>query len=163
MYFIKVVIFISVLLCFSTVGEAKKRCKPLLDKLHKVQAMQRKGYSSQRGISLRAKEDKARDTWWQCEQGRKIKQKKKSKKKKTQSNYSNASLKRSTSKKIAAGTPFKTNNIVIKSKYQGNKKQAWFKFYQQPTRCSRPKSLAVFASCSENKKAQRIKFEQEYK
>ncbi|MFQ3337708.1 MAG: hypothetical protein ACI9VO_000473, partial [Colwellia sp.] len=29
--------------------------------------MQRKGYSLKRGESLRAKEDKARDKWWQCE------------------------------------------------------------------------------------------------
>jgi hypothetical protein len=60
-------------------------------------------------------------------------------------------------------SPFKTNKtIVIKSKYQGNKKQAWIKFYQQPSQCNRPKSLAVFASCSEDKQAQRINFEQEY-
>lgn len=166
MYFITLAIFIGALLCISPVSDAKKRCKPFLKKLHDVQALQRKGYSSQRGVSLRAKEDKARDTWWQCEQGRKIEQTGKSKKKKkakAKSQYSKVTKKRNTRKKISAGTPFKTNNIVIKSKYQGNKKQAWIKFYQQPARCRRPKSLAVFVSCSEDKQAQRINFEQEYK
>lgn len=167
MYPIKLTIFISVLLLFTSVSEAKKRCKPLLEKLHNIQAMQRNSYSSKRGLSLRAKEDKARDTWWQCEKGRKTKNKKKRKSKKDSKNkrkQSSVTYKQNTHIKTAAGTPFKTNNaIVIKSKYQGIKKQAWLKFYQQPAQCNRPKSLAVFASCSEDKQAQRINFEQEYK
>ncbi|WP_114326753.1 hypothetical protein [Candidatus Colwellia aromaticivorans] len=161
MTLIKLLIFISSLLLFTSVSEAKKRCKPLLEKLHNIQAMQRSGYSSPRGLSLRAREDKARDKWWQCEQGAKNKKKTKSKGKKSSKNKSSYS--KTAYKKTPAGTPFKTNNvIVIKSKYQGNKKQAWLKFYQQPTQCNRPKSLAVFASCSENKQVQRINFEQEY-
>ncbi len=55
------------LLIFSTNSAAKKRCKPLLEKLHNTQMMQRKSYSLKRGQSLREKEDKARDKWWQCE------------------------------------------------------------------------------------------------
>lgn len=166
MYSIKLTIFMCTLLLFTSVSEAKKRCKPLLEKLHNVQAMQRSGYSSQRGLSLRAREDKARDKWWQCEQGRGTKKKTKSKSKKSSKNkssqYSTAN-KGHTHKKILAGTPFNTNNaIVIKSKYHGNKKQAWIKFYQQPARCNRPKTLGVFAFCSEDKQAQRINFEQDY-
>ena len=161
MHLIKSVILISALLLFIPESEAKKRCKPLLEKLHNVQAMQRNGYSVKRGISLRAREDKARDKWWQCEKGLDGKTKNK---KKGKSTKKSAADKRYTSKKISAGTPFKTTNaIVIKSKYQGNKKQAWIKFYQQPAQCNRPKSLAIFASCSEDKQAQRINFEQQYK
>lgn len=166
---IKLIIFISSLLLFASESEAKQHCKHLLDKLHGIQAMQRHGYSSQRGLSLRAKEDKARDNWWQCEKGGqgKPKQKTKSKGKKKSNNKSShysKTYKHNTHINIAAGTPFKTNNvIVIKSKYQGNKKQAWLKFYQQPAQCNRPKSLAIFASCSEEKQAQRIDFEQKYK
>ncbi|PCH97195.1 MAG: hypothetical protein COB83_02765 [Gammaproteobacteria bacterium] len=160
MYLIKLVIFISALLVFTPVSEAKKRCKPLLEKLHNIQAMQRNGYSSQRGVSLRAREDKARDKWWQCEQGRGGKNKKKVKKK---SKKQSAVYKKNKQMNIPAGTPFKTNNaVVIKSKYQGSKKQAWLKYYQQPAQCNRPKSLAVFASCSEDKQTQRIDFELEY-
>lgn len=165
MYPITLIIFISFLLLFASVSEAKKRCKPLLEKLHNIQAMQRNGYSSQRGVSLRAREDKARDKWWQCEQGKggKTKNKKKKKGKKKNSQYS-VKNKKSRRTDMPAGTPFKTNNvIVIKSKYQGDKKQAWLNFYQQPAKCSRPKNLAVFASCSEDKQAQRIDFEQGYK
>ncbi len=167
MYLIKLTIFIGVLVLFTPASDAKKRCKPLLEKLHNIQAMQRNGYSSKRGVSLRAKEDKARNNWWQCEKGRKTKEKKKRKNKKhnkSKRKQSSVIYKKNTQLKTTAGIPFKTNNaIVIKSKYHGIKKQAWLKFYQQPTHCNRPKSLAIFASCSENKQAQRINFEQEYK
>lgn len=158
MYPIKLIVFISVLLLLSAESEAKKRCKPLLEKLHNIQAMQRNGYSSKGGISLRTREDKARANWWECEKGRREKTKNKTKhKNKSVTNKQNLKV------IIPAGTPFKTNNtIVIKSKYQGTKKQEWLKFYQQPAHCNRPKSLAVFASCSEDKQAQRINFEQEY-
>ena len=161
MDFIKLVIFFSALLFFTSTCEAKKRCKPLLEKLHNIQALQRSGYSSQRGTSLRAREDKAREKWWQCEQGQ-SKNKKRSKGKSKSHDYSSAK-KQAKQKKILAGTPFKTNNsVVVKSKYHGQKKQAWIKFYKQPTQCSRPKSLAIFASCSEDKQAQRLHFEQVY-
>ena len=167
MFPIKLTIVISILALITPVSEAKKRCKPLLEKLHNIQAMQRNGYSSKRGVSLRAKEDKARDNWWQCEKGRKTKEKKKRKNKKHSKNkkkQSGIAYKKNIPLNTGMGTPFKTNNaIVIKSKYQGIKKQAWLKFYQQPTHCNRPKSLAVFAACSENKQAQRINFEQGYK
>lgn len=167
MFPIKLTIFISVLVLVTPVSEAKKRCKPLLEKLHNIQAIQRNGYSSKRGVSLRTKEDKARDNWWKCEKGRQTKEKKKRKNKKYSKNKRKQSgmvSKKRVSLNKAASMPFKTNNaVVIKSKYRGIKKQAWLKFYQQPTHCNRPKSLAVFAACSENKQAQRINFEQEYK
>jgi hypothetical protein len=57
MHFIKLIIFISSLLLFTSESDAKKRCKSLLEKLHRIQAMQRNGYSLQRGLSLRVKED----------------------------------------------------------------------------------------------------------
>ena len=56
-----------------------------------------------------------------------------------------------------------TSAIVIKSKYQGKKKFAWLAFYQQPTQCKRPKSMAVFAYCSENKLQQQSEFEKSYR
>ncbi|MGB0936335.1 MAG: hypothetical protein ACPGTQ_02695 [Colwellia sp.] len=46
---------------------AKERCKPLLEKVHKIQKSQRHGYSLKQGDSLREKEDKARKAWWNCE------------------------------------------------------------------------------------------------
>jgi hypothetical protein len=169
MYPIKFIFVIILLFLFSPLCEAKKRCKPLLEKLQNIQAMQRNGYSSKRGTSLRAREDKARDNWWQCEQGRGKKTKSKDKKKRDSrtANYltkvKSTKNKRAKSKKIKAGNPFKTSNaIVIKSKYQGIKKRAWLAFYQQPTRCQRPKSLAEFAFCSEDKQIQRAAFEQIY-
>jgi len=167
MHPVKFVLVTIVCVVFSLEVAAKKRCKPLLEKLHNIQALQRSGYSAKRGLSLRGREDKARDNWWQCENGR-GKSKQHSAKKMNKNNESktvshNLQSKRVTSKTIIAGAPFKTNNaIVIKSKYQGDKKQAWLNYYQQPNKCLRPKSLSVFAFCSENKRTQRINFEDQY-
>jgi len=168
MFQYRLVLIIIIILLFSPITLAKKRCKPLLEKLHYIQSLQRESYSVKSGVSLRNREDKARDLWWQCENGSskaKNKSKKKNKKtkaiKKTKKTHQAKRLKR---KIINAGTPFNTKNaIVIKSKYQGDKKQAWFKYYQQPNRCIRPQSLPEFAFCSEDKQAQRARFEQAYK
>jgi hypothetical protein len=51
---------------------------------------------------------------------------------------------------------------VIKAKYQGDKRAAWRKFYQQPTQCQQPKTLKTFAYCAENKLQQQALFEQDY-
>lgn len=162
MYQLKFIFIITVIFIFSPISVAKKHCKPLLEKLHNIQAMQRNGYSSKRGNSLRAREDKARNIWWQCEKGQGKKTKKKNKNK-----YANKAINDKTKigkgKNLKADMPFKTSNpIVIKSKYQGDKMWAWLEFYQQPTRCQRPKNLQVFAFCSQDKQTQREGFEKKY-
>lgn len=166
MYQLNFMLMIILCFLFSPVVEAKKRCKPLLEKLHNIQALQRNGHSAKQGLSLRGREDKARDQWWQCENGRN-KTKGKSKKKvknKSRAASDNNQPKRIKSHKLTAGTPFKTSNaIVIKSKYEGDKKQAWLKYYQQPDKCVRPKSLAIFAFCSENKQMQQTNFDKQYR
>jgi hypothetical protein len=153
--------------------QAKKRCKPLLDKLHNVQAMQRTGYSLKRGETLRKKEDKARDKWWQCEHSSRFSEGKTKKKKKSKKNRVKARTTRENrvhtssknvylTKKITA-TPFAgSESIVIKSKYHGKMKFAWLDFYQKPNKCQRPSSLSVFASCNEDKRAQQLTFEDHY-
>ena len=167
MYQRKLVLIIIIFFLCCPTAEAKKRCKPLLKKLHNIQALQRSGHSAKQGQSLRGREDKARTNWWQCENGtskKKKKSKRKTKKKsvsKTTSNNTRSTRKKS--QEIKAGTPFNTTNaIVIKSKYQGKKKQAWLKYYQQPSKCLQAKKLSVFAFCSENKRSQRIDFEKQY-
>ena len=151
---------------------AKKRCKPLLEKLHNAQMMQRKSYSLKRGQALRVKEDKARDKWWQCENSslsafkskygtKKKKAKKNKKKQKSTIHY--AKLNKVILKPPKNMTTFNQDSaIVIKSKYQGNKKLAWLQFYQQPIKCQRPKNINMFAFCSEDKIQQRDAFEQQY-
>jgi hypothetical protein len=160
MYSLKFVLIIIVFYVYSPQVAAKKRCKPLLDKLHNVQALQRSGHSSKRGLSLRGREDKARQHWWECENNKR-KKKKKSKKKNKKVSYNRK--KRPESQKITAGIPFETHNaIVFKSPYKGNKKQAWLKYYQQPEKCIQPKKLSIFAYCSENKLTQRESFNEQY-
>jgi len=144
---------------------AKKRCQPLLTKLQNVQALQRQGHSAKRSQSLRLREEKARDNWWQCENSSRQYKKKTRTKKSEKSDVASYQTKLSarSKKEIKAGTPFKTSQaIVITSKYQGKKKQAWLAYYQQPERCLRPKTLQVFAFCSEDKHSQRLAFDKLY-
>lgn len=167
-------ILILVIICFTSVvfspfTLAKKRCKPLLEKLHKVQALQRSSYSQKKGVSLRKREDKARDRWWQCENSsaksqKKVKKKSKGKAKRKRSNHKTSAQNKHVNSKVKkAPSPFKTTKaIVLKSRYQGDKQQAWLAFYQQPSHCRRPKSLVEFAFCSENKQKQRVDFEKHY-
>lgn len=179
------VIFIAFIflffLSYSTAAHAKKRCKPFLEKLHNVQAMQRTGYSLKRGQSLRTKEDKARAKWWTCEhsslatfkaqyggkekKAKKVKKTKKSLHKQVVKNKTYYSkMNKSRSKPQQKVTIFnQSSTIVITSKYQGDKKLAWLAFYQQPTQCNRPKSIAVFAYCSENRLQQQDEFEHNYR
>jgi hypothetical protein len=167
-------------LLFTLNANGKKRCKPFLEKLHNIQKMQRQGYSLKRGQSLRIKEDQARDKWWQCENislakfTKKQGKKKKSSRKKIQKVATRtpriiikSKSKRTKRAKVrymssTNATFNQTSAIVIKSKYQGNKNSAWLAFYQKPTKCLRPKSFAVFAYCTENRREQQSIFEQSY-
>ncbi len=156
--------------CFTTQALAKKRCKALQVKLHNIQEMQRNAHSLKRGKILRKKEEKAREKWWQCEHPSYHKQKKtKSKKKKHETIKSSKRLnplaksKKKNNKKKWVNAPFsRTNAIGVKSSYEGNKKYAWQRFYQQPVKCKNPKNLNVFTFCSDDKHKQKVDFEQQY-
>ena len=166
------VYLLSVLMCtlmFISSAHAKKRCQALKQKLYDIQAQQRAGYSNKRGQSLRQREDKAREKWWQCENpsyGRdKRKKLSKSSKKKSQTKLVNTSQSRKKSYQAIKinDSPFANNsNIQVKTAYQGEKKHAWLRFYQRPSKCHKPKNLSTFAYCSENKQQQRLAFEQVY-
>jgi hypothetical protein len=161
-------------LLYSPTSFAKKRCKTFQNKLHNIQTMQRKGYSLKRGESLRIKEDKAREKWWKCEHSSKAKfqaqyggGKKKTKKVKNKKSVKNNTYYTKINKILSNSknqqlTFNQSSAIVIKSKYQGSKKQDWLTFYSQPIKCQRPKSISVFAYCSENKMKQQSEFEKNY-
>jgi hypothetical protein len=157
-------IIVSHLSVFSFHVEAKARCKPLLLKLHNIQALQRKGYSLKQGQSLTRKENKARAKWWQCEQGtlstRKLK---KRPKKNRSSNIKYRNYNKNPRLVNVKLTPINQHSaIVIKAKYQGDKRAAWRKFYQQPAQCQQPKTLQFFAYCTEKKLQQQALFERDY-
>ncbi|WP_198555525.1 hypothetical protein [Colwellia sp. 75C3] len=167
--------FVMFSFAYSSAVFAKKRCKPFLEKLHKIQTMQRKGYSLKRGENLRAKEDKARDKWWQCENSSKAKfkakygvKKKKAKKYKNKKTVVNKTyytkMKKTSAYPQHKVTTFNQGSaIVIKSKYQGDKMLSWLDFYHKPIKCQRPKSMSIFAYCSENKLQQQGEFEKTYR
>ena len=145
--------------------EAKSRCKPLLQTLHNIQALQRKGYTLKQGQVLTRKENKARDKWWQCARSLTSSLKMKNRPKKV-----NKSSKIKYKSQIKAITSFnkklkpfnQQSAIVIKAKYQGDKRKVWQQFYKQPVECQQPKTLPIFAYCSENKLQQHASFKQHY-
>ncbi|TYK66152.1 hypothetical protein CWS31_007175 [Colwellia echini] len=173
-------LLLLLLLSYSTSSLAKKRCKPFQKKLHNIQAMQRSAYSLKRGHSLRAKEDKARDKWWQCEKlslakfnakyGIKKQQAKKSKKQANENKVvKSKSRQKSTGKKYKAPTYSQprvtfnqTSEIVIRSRYQGDKQLAWLDFYTLPVKCKQPKTISDFAYCNEHKRQQQSEFDKSY-
>jgi len=163
MKFITYLTLLLVLISSFDVFAGKKRCKPLLEKLQNIQAQQRTAYSVNKGMSLQARADKAREKWWQCEN--KINQlSKKHKKTKVKAKES----KRTTVATIVNNQvikPFATSKpIVMKSRFSGKKQQAWLDYYHQhkPAKCKRPKTTKVFAFCIEDKAKQAEIFLQQY-
>ena len=159
------VIFIGITIILSQVSYAGKRqCQTYLDKLRNVQSQQKQGHTLKRGESLNKQESKARNIWWKCEQGHlkkthlsnKQKKQKKSKVPKQQ-RVTKASL---TQMSKVSLKPFQmTAPLVVKSRYQGKQLQAWLLYYQQPKKCSRPKTTKQFAFCVEDRRNQQRAFE----
>ncbi len=169
-------LFFIVLVTFSTASFAgKKKCKPYLEKLHQVQSLQRAGYSAKQGNRLKAREDKARTKWWQCERG--LLKTSKAKTKKTKTAKTKEKIKRLKNKEIknrqlknerlnkallakTNGSAYSVKSVVVKQKYQGEKQRRWLRFYQKPKKCGRPKNMSTFTYCIEDKNTQQLAFEQ---
>lgn len=165
---IKLSVFILLVVCSFSALAGKKHCQGYREKLNNIQAQQRQGNSLKRSNSLATREAKARDTWWQCENG-KLKKKKKKKKKskaekksrKTFADHTKAKRKKvNTAKSVK---PFASNRaVVMRNKYQGEQLQAWLKYYQPEKKCARPKSTQTFAACVEDRRRQQSEFEKSY-
>lgn len=155
-------LFISVLFGFTPDLSAKEACKKHLNKLHKIQDKQRKGHSLKSSNELNQQETAAIKEWRKCENTTIDKKKKKKKK-----NNTVTPIKNSTSKLITdnntRSTLYNFETIIVKEKYEGEKKFAWLNFYQQPGKCKQPKDLHVFAFCAEDKQNQQTSFEQSYR
>ena len=169
----KIIIFslLTMSLLFSmTVTAGKKHCKGYRSKLDNVQTQQRQSNSNKRSQSLAVKESKARNTWWQCETGKLKPKTKKKKQKKVAKQRRKKSLKSTTVraeqkpyKAIKPLIPFASDHpVVVRSKYQVEKLQAWLSFYKPAKMCARPKSTQQFAACVEDKRRQQIEFDNYY-
>ncbi|GAA6203912.1 hypothetical protein [Thalassotalea sp. SU-HH00458] len=150
-----------------SVWATKKACQPYLDKLRNIQSQQRAGYSNKKGRSLADREQKARDKWWLCQQGKLKTAKNKNTKKKTKKTHkAMASIKQlptlhSISKSDPKALSF-TSSLTIKAKFKGRKQQAWLDYYQQPKKCQQPKSTKIFAFCLEDEQRQQAEFDRQY-
>ncbi|MFT5755722.1 MAG: hypothetical protein ACI9LM_000434 [Alteromonadaceae bacterium] len=157
-----ILIVVVALLFLSPVYAGKKQCQSYLKKIHNIQSLQRQAHSLKSSNSLNKREHKARNKWWQCEQGKlPIKHKKKSKNKKVK--ITKAKNRLDLNLPVKKVVPFATKKgLVFKGKFQGNKQFVWLKYYQQPKGCIRPKSTKKFAYCMEDKLKQQENFEKEY-
>tara|TARA_R110000764_G_scaffold24452_10_gene58830 strand:+ start:663 stop:1172 length:510 start_codon:yes stop_codon:yes gene_type:complete len=167
----QVIIFSLLLIMLLSSFEAlagKKHCQSYRKKLDSIQAQQRQANSNKRSKSLATQEAKARNNWWQCENGKlKSKTKKKQRVKLKHTDQKKIiSVGGANNKKIAplkALVPFASNSpVVVRSKYQGEKLQAWLKFYQVNKGCRQPKSMSQFSACVEDKRRQQTEFEKSY-
>lgn len=151
-------------LTVSKANAANSTCQKLKAKLYSIQGQQRQANTVKRSNALKIKETKAFKNWRQCKQGKYPKKKHKTKKYRINRAISKANLRKPRRLPPSkAVPPFKTiRTIAINNEYQGAKQVAWLQFYQRPSQCKTPKTTQVFAFCSENRQAQRRKFEQQY-
>ncbi|SEK94900.1 hypothetical protein SAMN05216262_10469 [Colwellia chukchiensis] len=157
---------------FSTLA-GKKQCQKYRKKLDNVQALQRQANSLKRSNSLSRRESKARDTWWRCETGKlKAKTQQKTKQKKQRNGkqkHTYALARKSAPVKLRSNTAHNTQRklvpfasqgaVVVRAPYQGEKLQAWLAFYRPQKFCAKPKTLAVFSRCVEDRRRQQSIFE----
>ena len=148
---------------------AKDPCQKYTDRLAKIQTYQRSGHSFKRSNSLNEQARLVSEKLWQCKRSPQRSHKKKKVKNKRVS-IKHIPTKRTLTKPMriwsvkGSNSPFNTSHaIVVKEKFKGDKKYAWLAYYQQPAQCKRPKSLPIFASCSENRQQQQQIFEKSYR
>ncbi|MGB2742144.1 MAG: hypothetical protein WBC60_16505 [Cognaticolwellia sp.] len=147
----------------------KKDCQKYRKKLDDIQELQRQPNNLKRSNSLAKKEDKARNTWWRCENGKlTIKPKKKKKrsakkiKSKKQKKLKSPSYKYKESTKTKPLVPFASSGPVVGfSAYKDEKLQAWLLFYQPEKKCSKPKTTQQFVACAKDKRRQQAEFEKD--
>jgi len=162
-------LFLGFVLAFSPTSYAgKKQCKAYLVNLRNIQSQQKQGHNLKRNESLNKREAKARNKWWRCERG--LLTKMVSRKSKNNNQNDNAIKRQSIPVNTVKNDskvnikPFSTTaDVMIKSRYQGLQLYAWLEYYQQPKKCSRPKSTKQFAFCVEDRRRQQLAFDTVYK
>lgn len=154
-----VIALLSFVFSFSSYA-GKKECQSYLAKLRNVQAQQRAGYGNVKGRTLADREQKARDKWWQCQQGKLPKAKKRNKRNKRKKKMVKVSNKKIPIPSANGTNQSITNKLVIKGKYQGQQQQDWLDYYQKPDKCKEVKSTKIFAYCIEDETRQQQIFEE---
>lgn len=169
--YVKILVLQLMLMSFFSYA-GKKQCQPYLDKLRNIQSMQKVGHSNSKGRSLSQREEKVREVWWQCQQGKLPKAKAKKSSNSSKSANSSTPTKTTPAKKsfvvsqktkqakTGSASEFNlTHKLVIKGKFQGEKQQRWLDYYQPPEKCIKPKSTQTFAFCMENRRLQQQAFD----
>ena len=162
--------FLFLMIFYSFLATAgKKDCQKYRKKLDNIQELQRQPNNLKRSNRLGKKEDEARNTWWQCENGKltiKPKKKKKSSAKKLKlrkpKKLKSPSYKDKKITKHKPLLPFASGGPVVGfSVYKDEKLQAWLLFYQPEKKCAKPKTTQQFVACAKDKRRQQAKFEKD--
>lgn len=145
----KINVLILLPLFISSPAIAQQDCTQAMENLKNHQKIMRKGYSATQGEKLRNKERKLFDAYQTClkfpasHSTRRTSEARNGKKKqKTTStfNYSDAPQ-----------IKWQNKSLSFRGKFSGEKQKAWLRYYKQPKQCGKPKSLQVFAWCTEHK------------
>lgn len=131
------IIIAIILLIISIQSPAKSKCELEWNALKAVQAQLRNKSTEY----LRNKERKKHTEYQNCRKG---KSKKNSNKHVIKNTY-NPQKKYYSNRKIR--NSFGNSKVNIKSKFTGEKQQAWLAFYKTPKECISPKTTTKFAKC----------------
>lgn len=123
---------------------AKTACDGEKSKHRSLQLKLRQGGKPQSLERLRARERNAWHKWWQCQNGKKSKPKKKGKLRKP--------VIAQKPRKVIDSPPtfIDKRALSIKGAFSGKKQQAWLNYYRKPAKCIAPKSTQTFAYCIEH-------------
>lgn len=135
----------------STHSEAKSKCEFEWNALKSVQSQLR----HQSTEYLRDKERVKHQKYQDCRKG-KNKTSTKVKAKKTYRYYA----KNNNSYYKNTRNSFNNSPVTMKTKFKGEKQEAWLEYYRTPPECIKPKKTSVFATCLANRDEIAIKFDE---
>jgi len=134
------ILWIISLLVVSNQVYAKSKCELEWNALKTVQSQLRHKSSEY----LRKKEHQKHNKYQNCRKGRK----KKSKSYKTITTYKKQTktYKKYYSNQYARNS-FSNSPVKMKSKFKGEKQDAWIQYYKTPKECFKPESISKFSKC----------------
>lgn len=147
---LKILITIG-LLIVSNQTFANSKCEREWNDLKSIQTQMRHKSTEY----LRNKERDKHKEYQNCRKGKK----KKSKKYKTKANYNKQST-NNTYRKYTSNTI--TNTVSLKGKFNGDKQDAWVKYYDKPQECVEPKDISQFSRCLKYRDEKARDFDREW-
>ncbi len=150
---LKVILILAFLIASNPIL-AKSKCEDEWNALKSIQSQMRQRSTEY----LRVEEHKKHDEYQNCRKGKT--NNKNSEGKNSQKKYS-TSKKYYLQKKLR--NSFNSSAVNMKTKFKGEKQQAWLDYYTTPKDCISPKSTAKFAKCLDERDNKAIEFDLNWK